>query len=116
MRRHYARAQPFAMPVRLRAYRGATLLAQAGANFIATPVIDVTGMSDRLHGACGSRVTVLQRRSAMVVSGLIFMVSGAILLKIRILSTIGFIVVIIGFVLLAFGLFGHAVGERRHRY
>jgi hypothetical protein len=49
----------------------------------------------------------------MIVCGLIFVVL-SVLLKISILSTIGFIVMMIGFVLLAFGQFGHAVGGRRY--
>ena len=47
--------------------------------------------------------------------GLIFMVL-AVLLKISILLTIGFIVMIIGFVLLSFNVFGHAIGGHRYWY
>ena len=51
----------------------------------------------------------------MIVCGLIFVLL-SVLLNISFLSTIGFIVLIIGFVLLTFGQLGHAVGGRRYWY
>ena len=51
----------------------------------------------------------------MIVFGVILLLL-AVFLKISILSTIGLIVLIIGFVFLALGQFGHAVGGRRYWY
>jgi hypothetical protein len=51
----------------------------------------------------------------MIVCGLIFILL-AVLLKISVLTTIGFIVMIIGFVVLSFNVFGYAVGGPRYWY
>jgi len=51
----------------------------------------------------------------MIVFGVILLLL-AVFLKISILSTIGLIVLIIGFVFLVLGQFGHAVGGRRYWY
>ena len=51
----------------------------------------------------------------MIVYGMILLVL-AVLLKIDVLSEIGLLVLIIGFVFLALGQFGHAVGGRRYWY
>ncbi len=51
----------------------------------------------------------------MIVCGLIFVLL-SVLLKVSVLSSIGFIVLIIGFVFLALGQFGLAVGGRKYWY
>jgi Family of unknown function (DUF6131) len=51
----------------------------------------------------------------MIVFGVILLVL-AVILKIDVLSPIGLIVLIVGFVLLALGQFGHPVGGRRYWY
>jgi hypothetical protein len=51
----------------------------------------------------------------MVVFGLILLIIGFVL-AIKLLWTIGMIVLLVGLVLWAMGALGHAVGGRRHYY
>jgi len=51
----------------------------------------------------------------MVVFGLILLIIGFVL-AVKILWTIGMIVLLVGLVLWAMGAMGHAVGGRRHYY
>jgi hypothetical protein len=51
----------------------------------------------------------------MIVLGLILLLVG-LLLAVKIVWTIGLVILVVGAVLWALGLMGHAVGGRRHFY
>ena len=51
----------------------------------------------------------------MIVFGLIFLLIGLVL-AVKVLWSIGMIVLLVGLVLWALGTLGHAVGGRRHYY